>query len=220
MQIQKNDKGCIRFDNTDGITYDTWTKILNALNHLGYGMPDETSVKEYFNRGIYLQKDQSDEVIRVLSNEQQKIPYTKKKIENDNLKAKEMFGTTEIIDYAGYILTDGDMLNFTYDGYQRDMDHREISHAIHPDSDGYSDGLIQFVTYGNIRVMPNGIELSKRPTQPQIRRIAEFIRHKDSIYVEIANNFGHVVQTFDYTCPISTARIISDVNEYFDLIDA
>ena len=72
MDFEKREDGCIRFKDTDGINFDVWTKILNAINHLGYRLPDESFVKEYFNRGVFLQPDQSKEVLRVLNHEHNK----------------------------------------------------------------------------------------------------------------------------------------------------
>lgn len=66
-------------------------------------------------------------------------------------KARRMFGETDIFQFAGYILEDGTMLNFSYGGYQRDEDHRIIGQFFSK-AQG-TEALLKFMRRGNVRVM-------------------------------------------------------------------
>ncbi len=220
MEFEKNDQNCIRFTDMTGITFGMWHKFLNALNHLGYEMPDEDSVKDYFSRGYFLQPDQSAEVLRILSGEHRIDQYPVSRINKDNARAKKIFGTTQDFRFAGYLLTDGDMLLFSYDPPygQRDMDHREIAKALSKiEDDSYSGALIQFENYGNIRLMGNGIELSKEPTSAQKRKLASFFRQNPDCYVDISNQEGHVVKSMQFNGQFSST-ILREIDRYFEEI--
>ena len=216
MNFETNDKGCIKFTDTSGINFDMWSLILKRLNWLGYGMPDEDSVKDYFDRGTFLQKDQSDEVLKIFGQMHETEKYDEAQIIRDNNIAKNYFGLTDKIGCAGYLLIDGDMLNFSYDGYIRSEDHRAIAYPLEIDTeDNASAGLIQFVSYGNIRLMGRGFELCKPPTQAQRTRLAEMIRKTEDLYVDISNHEGHVVKefTYHYTTP---GTVMRDIDKYFE----
>ena len=217
MTFDINNNQCIRFTDTNGITYNMWTKFLNVINHLGYAIPDENTLKEYFDRHTYLQPDQSKAILCVLGLEHQPSLYTKKQIETDNQKAKDYFGVTDDFKIAGYLLIDGSMLNFSYDGLTRTQDHREIKEILNMKTDGYNDPLIQFVNYGNIRLMNRGFELCKIPSDAQIKQISKLIRQMPEIYIDISNTEGHVVKSFEYQFA-TPSQVISDIKNYFDSI--
>lgn len=90
-------------------------------------------------------------------------------------RAKKLFGLTNIFEFAGYMLEDGTMLNFSYGGYQRDEDHRIIG-QFYKKAQG-TQALGKFMRRGNIRMMchPNYyyLEFAKPPTTEQISRIKE-----------------------------------------------
>jgi hypothetical protein len=79
---------------------------------------------------------------------------------------------------AGYIMQDGSMLNMSYQGYQRDMDHREITQEI-DDLDGGTDGMRQFqLATGAIRMHAQGngyvsFDWEVEPTRSQKRKMIE-----------------------------------------------
>ena len=53
---------------------------------------------------------------------------------------------------SGYLMQNGEMLDFSYEGRQRDRDHREIA-SIHGDLSSYTDGMRQFqLATGAIRM--------------------------------------------------------------------
>lgn len=217
MEFEKNEEGRIRFTSTDGIDYATWNKLLLRINHLGYAISDVDFLKSYFDRKCYLNEDQSIEVLAVFGEEHNVELYSPEIIKRDNQRAKKLFGVTNDYELAGYLLLDGEMLNFSYDNYMRDMDHRDIKEALTEYGDGYSDALIQFVNYGNIRLMQTGFELSKRPTQKQRRMLAGFIRKSPELYVDISNTRGQVVKEFGYQVA-SPNDVLNDIDSYFDSV--
>jgi hypothetical protein len=223
MQFERREDNKIRFSDTSGIEFATWTKILNRLNYLGYDMPDENSVKDYFDRHTWLNEDQSIEVLRVFNNEHTKENiYPEEQIKMHNDAAIAMFGQTSRLSLTGYVLTDGRQLKMSYTGHQRDIDHRDIDDVLQLDSDSKSDAMIQFINYGNIRVTSGFLEMSCLPTDKQWPVIAAYvrkIRSEDNPYmaIDIANHNGNVVKTFTYDFPqIST--VMNDIRGYFDSI--
>ena len=221
MDFERNGNK-IRFSDTHGIEHATWTKILNRINYLGYDLPDENSVKDYFDRHTWLNEDQSIEVLRILNHEHIKEMYPKQLIEEHNRKAIETFGMTTSLNLAGYILTDGTMLKLSYTGHMRDIDHREIEEVLQLDTDNKSDAMIQFINYGNIRVTSGFLEISCPPTEKQWPIIAAYvrkIRRDDNPYmsIDIANHNGNVVKSLCYDFP-PLSTIMEDVKQYFDSI--
>lgn len=105
MQFVKNEKGCIMFTDLCGISHDTWEKIFYRINYLGYGMPDIESVVEYFSKPIYLQPDQSREVLKIFGQMQDTSEYSSEQIKTDIQNAVDYFGITESFKLAGYILS-------------------------------------------------------------------------------------------------------------------
>ena len=218
MTFEKNENGCICFTDTAGISADMWRLILNRFNHLGYAMPDTDSVKAYFDRHMFLQKDQSIEVLIIFGQMHEPDMYPEKQILTDNQKAKEYFGTTENPVLAGYLLTDGSMLLFSYEGYKRDMDHREIYDAIGTDMEESNDTMHRFVNYGNIRLGNHGFYIARRPNEKQKRMLSQIIRQNPELYVDIANSNGIVVKNMKYEFA-GPATVLRDIEEYFQSID-
>lgn len=228
MEFVKNEKGCIMFTDLYGISHDTWEKIFNRINYLGYGIPDIESVVEYFGKQTYLQPDQSLEVLKIFGQMQDTSEYSREQIEADIQNAVRHFGLTQIFRLAGYILIDGSLLNMSAQGYNRDIDHREIYHVLGTELDESPDscpagscsyaGMVQFINYGNIRLLSRGFELAKRPTRPQRHTIARLVREQPEIYIDIANSKGQVVTHFEHAYE-NPAVILSDIDSYFDAIE-
>ena len=98
---------------------------------------------------------------------------------------------------AGFIMQDGDMLDFSYDGSSRGMDHREITRDIDELESG-TDGMRQFQhATGAIRLHAFGRGVSfdwvKKPTRKQ-QRVMEGISGKVS-YIRIFD--GNETYDFD-----------------------
>lgn len=89
-------------------------------------------------------------------------------------KAKRTWGTTEVPQFATYMLQDGTMLNGTYGGHQRDIDHRQIAEVMYITSKKTYDGLPyvrRFMARGNIRMNCNSnsinLQFWKAPSRDQ-----------------------------------------------------
>lgn len=85
-------------------------------------------------------------------------------------KAAAKFGITKKFDNAGYMLPDGGLLDFSDGQGYRVLDHREIRDVLDfiPEDGNRSDGLIQLMNMGNIRMQIGGIDISRAPTKEQI----------------------------------------------------
>lgn len=109
-------------------------------------------------------------------------------------RAKKIFGETNVFEFAGYILEDGTMLNFSYGGYQRDEDHRIIG-EFYSKASG-TEALCKFMRRGNIRCSCNKdnycFEFAKAPTEKQwqvLRHAARLCeRNQINFYLENETN--------------------------------
>lgn len=66
-------------------------------------------------------------------------------------RMRKAFGETKIFEFAGYLLEDGSMLNFSHEGHQRDMDHRDVNQFF-KNAQG-TEVLMKLMRRGNVRVM-------------------------------------------------------------------
>jgi len=150
-------------------------------------------------------------------------------------KAVEHFGTTEDFKYAGYMLPDGRLLDFSGAHYMesegekdqfrkttnmRTVDHEDIFEVM----DASGDNRKQFMDRGNIRISPEapGINISTKaePTAAQYRELKEFIRETQknpdydgtSFYVDLEDTAPHKVA---YAGKINADKIINDIKSYF-----
>ena len=137
-------------------------------------------------------------------------------------KAIEYFGTTENINECGYILTNGNMLDFS--GFKfgcskgsRTIDHREIADIYETDINGI-DAMINFMNQGNIRVNSEskGLDVSNAITltKEQINAIREYVNYfRGDVFIDISDINGKNVTTLDYREKTASSRIISDIQE-------
>lgn len=93
-------------------------------------------------------------------------------------RARKYFGETEIFEFAGYILEDGTMLNFSHEGFQRDEDHRTIG-QFYSKASG-TEAMCKFMRRGNIRCSCDNnnycFEFSKYPTEKQWQILCKVAR--------------------------------------------
>lgn len=112
------------------------------------------------------------------------------------IRAKAEWGTTKEPRFAVYMLTDGTMLDGSYEGRQRDRDHREINEFMPCINNGRPyEGypyIRRFMNRGNIRMSCNresiNIQFWHIPTWEQwqsLRKILEDAKKLgQSIYIE------------------------------------
>lgn len=197
--------------------------MLARINYLGYNIYDTDDLKRYFDKHIFLQPDQSTEVLKVFKLMHEDNTISDDLIKSANERAKNYFGVTNDLNLAGYILTDGDLLKLSYDNRTRNIDHRDIDEVLTniDTSDKQSAAMIEFINYGNIRLMGYNFELSRRPSREQQTIIAALVRkakrNEYAINIDISNNNGFTVKSFTYDIPIFS-EIITDIEDYFTSI--
>ena len=138
--------------------------------------------------------------------------------------AVERFGTTSEFERAGYILPDGQMLDFARNDKTRDTDHREIMSVFGPAevSEG-TDALNKFLADGNVRVMAEapGVDLAedKAPTAAQLEQIREMVGSLGSeqrkFTLDISTADGRVAASKEYSGRIDADRVVREIRDYY-----
>ena len=138
--------------------------------------------------------------------------------------AVEQFGTTSEFERAGYILPDGQMLDFSRNDKTRDTDHREIMSVFGPAevSEG-TDALNKFLADGNVRVMAEapGVDLAadKAPTAAQLEQIREMAGSLGSeqrkFTLDISTTDGRVAASKEYSGRIDADRVVREIRDYY-----
>ena len=138
--------------------------------------------------------------------------------------AVEQFGTTSEFERAGYILPDGQMLDFARNDKTRDTDHREIMSVFGPAevSEG-TDALNKFLADGNVRVMAEapGVDLAadKAPTAAQLEQIREMVGSLGSeqrkFTLDISTTDGRVAVSKEYSGRIDADRVVREIRDYY-----
>ena len=138
--------------------------------------------------------------------------------------AVEQFGTTSEFERAGYILPDGQMLDFARNDKSRDTDHREIMSVFGPAevSEG-TDALNMFLADGNVRVMAEapGVDLAadKAPTAAQMEQIREMVGSLGSeqrkFTLDISTTDGRVAASKEYSGRIDADRVVREIRDYY-----
>lgn len=125
--------------------------------------------------------------------------------------AKGTYGTTNNFDAAGFILIDGELLDFG--------DYESIQRASHGALDVAGANKREFMADGNIRVNPEspGIELCVEPTNEQYNRIAEALKHWENrgiFYVDCVTDAGSNIWNKSYEGE-EFENVITDIRDYF-----
>ena len=138
--------------------------------------------------------------------------------------AKEQFGTTEDFNRAGYILPDGQMLNFAQNDRTRDSDHREIMSVFGPaEVKTGTEALNEFLLDGNVRVMAEGpgIDLSAdtAPTAQQLEQIRQMAQELGSarrqFTLDISTADGRVAASKEYSGRVDADRVVREIRDYY-----
>lgn len=166
-------------------------------------------------------RSREEQIESALSKRLLEREYTEEEISKYASKAARKFHTTSRLKLAGYLTTNGSMLDFSEGQGYRVQDHREISEILDlPDYAGYSDGMIVFMNMGNIRLQTYGIDIAAMPNAKQITAlrsiIPEVMREYDEFTVDFSTKKGYTDGSVTYPRGIATARIISDIKSYFE----
>ena len=108
-------------------------------------------------------------------------------------RAKEEWGTTQVPQFAVYMLTDGEMLNGTFGGFQRDRDHREINEFMPKLNNGkHYEGMPyirRFMKRGNIRIHCNNdsinLQFWKVPTIDQWYALRKLLKDCEDLGMSV-----------------------------------
>ncbi len=141
-------------------------------------------------------------------------------------RAEEYFGTTYKIKEAGYITTDGKMLDFSgrhegANGGYRTVDHREIGDALGEEYGGedYSGAMVRFIGEGNIRISPEmgGINLSVLPNKAQRGTLDRYISNfRGEVILDIDDANGNTIASVEYPKYTHSSVVLKDVDDYFN----
>lgn len=144
------------------------------------------------------------------------------KYDDDYLsEAKKQFGTTNNILLAGYINTDGSMLDFSGGYESRFIDHNDIDVIF--DDEGGADAMYAYMGMGNIRLMPEApsLEFNSKvePTSQQYstikRAIDVLIEKHGKFYIEFSNDEGQSISNRQYERGVSTSQILEDIAYFY-----
>lgn len=108
-------------------------------------------------------------------------------------RAKTEWGTTTVPQFAVYMLPDGDMLNGSFGGFQRDRDHREINEFMPKLNNGKPyEGMPyirRFMKRGNIRMHCNresiNLQFWKIPTRDQWITLRTILKECEELNMRI-----------------------------------
>ena len=152
--------------------------------------------------------------------------YTAEEKKAHNDLAIDRFGKTYSWAETGYLLLDGTRLDFSgkNDGGprgHRTIDHREIRDAIGDDygGDSYSGSLVQFMSEGNIRIIPEiaGINLSVQPTEAQEKALAGYVQmHRGEVVLDLDDTNGYTVASVEYPAGTRSSKVLADIRAYFE----
>jgi len=163
------------------------------------------------NTGTY--DPQNPSILFQLSNENQEIVNA----------AKAVYGTTNDIREAGYLIVDGTMLDFSgkNDGGlagKRALDHREMDYFEY-NGKVYKPGKWNFIAQGNIRLMPEigGINLAQLPNDAQVISLKRYIQYfNGETIIDFVNENGDNVYSIEYNRGTKSTRILNDIKNYYE----
>ena len=125
--------------------------------------------------------------------------------------AVNTYGTTDSFDSAGFILTNGELLDFgNYD---------DIYRQAHGALDLKGKNFRDFINAGNIRVNPQspGIEFCEEPTEEQYEKIAEMTEHytdRGVFYVDCVDGDGKNIWNKEYDDE-EIENAVDDIKKFF-----
>lgn len=138
--------------------------------------------------------------------------------------AKEQFGVTEEFRRAGYILPDGQMLDFAQNDRSRDTDHREILEVFGPaEVKNGTEALNEFLLDGNVRVMAEapGVDISAdtAPTAQQLEQIRNMAEQlggeRRQFTLDISTADGRVAASKEYSGRVDADKVVREIRDYY-----
>ena len=222
--------GRIRPRNVADLSTEDWKTIYQATKKLGYGIKSASEAKQVYGRYVGeggFNQEQSEALKVAYGVTEQKGPSANPQ---RVAAAKKEFGVTYDMAEAGYITTDGSMLDFSGKkeggpAHVRYMDHREINRVFDTenDSDPYNitKYMNAFIAEGNIRLMDDvGVTMGEiEPTPKQYNVLRKFIErvknNAGAFYLDISNANGNTIAERDYISGETPNKILSEIKEYY-----
>lgn len=181
------------------------------------GASKETGGKFNNNTNVVVTKDGGG--IAYSDREAQNIPFS------DYERMERHFGTTKNYDVAGYLLIDGELLDFSGkhwgDRYStfRQVDHRDIQEVIDDRGNNGINAMVDMIANRNIRLMPEigGINLAYAPNGMQANELRGYINHfRGEVIVDIDSVGGDTILSFTYNKGTSSTKVMNDISDYFN----
>ena len=143
-------------------------------------------------------KEAHDVILEILEYESDEgfEKYHNLTLEETFQKNIDNFPRTDYWPHVGYILTDGECLDFSGGGSSRTLDHRKIF-------DGSTYGMQSFMIHGNIRIDVSqkinyaGIDIYTEPTKPQYRTLQKLFRDIDEMGGTVQIDLSNGIEEFD-----------------------
>ena len=181
-------------------------------------------VSREISENIGKQKSNRSEIDRLekeqaaAAKEEYRATYNEDLAKKYATKAARKFGTTNRWNLAGYLTVNGSLLDFSDGQGYRMQDHREISEVLDflPEYQGYSDGMIEFMNLGNIRLQSYGIDIAKAPNSKQISMLRKFFESLNGeVVVDFSDIDGHSLESVEYARGTRVDRILRDIDVFF-----
>ena len=137
------------------------------------------------------------------------------------------FGTTGNFRVAGYLLTNGKLLDFSGKHWgdttsrTRQVDHREAEEVLNRGNNGIN-AMVDMIGNGNIRLMPEvgGINLAVYPNEKQRRVLSVYINYmlntEGQIVIDYDSVGGDTVYSKTYGKTATSRQILNDIRNYFN----
>ena len=200
--------------NLSTITPEQWRKINNRMVDLGYDFRGGEDTKKIYERlnntpGGLLE-DHTKVLNAIFYNKEYIKKYSPQKTMGTFQKAIKYFGLTNNLKEAGYILPNGQMLNFsgsTWGGTSntRALDHSEINDIIN---------MPEFISMGAIRHFPEqpGVDIRTKPTPQQLNVIWRDVELSNNGYV-VEINKGRFYKQYDEN--VKPEKIMYDIKTFY-----
>ena len=146
----------------------------------------------------------------------------------DLTRLEKHFGTTGNFRAAGYLLTNGKLLDFSGKHWgdttsrMRQVDHRDAQEVLDDRGDNGVGAMVDMIGNGNIRLMPEtgGINLAVYPNEKQRRVLSQYINYmlntEGQIVIDYDDVGGDTVYSKEYGKTATSRQILNDIRNYFN----
>lgn len=185
--------GTLYLTDPDALATEHWHAMAKAFRRLSYELPGNAAVRSRYRGwtaesqadGLPGHPFQPDQAAALRDLFLRHVPAPDASMADAmEEKALSLYGTTTDYGLAGYMTRSGRLLDFSHEGRQRDVDHREVDCLFedwpNPPQDapgGNTACMEAFMRLGNIRLVTYGMSVAAPPTQAQYRALGKYVRH-------------------------------------------